>query len=125
MKKIVIAFGILLCVSTSEATFVRLPHAKVLRQRLSENGFDHFMEKTEIIASLTDRELDVLGVIIVVNQSLYAYYQYLKNPMTIMTIEMRKTDLLELILQDSPDALEDLEKKLKLIAASESALPRE
>jgi len=94
-----------------------MPTADILQKRLSEAGFDHFIEKTTIIKQLAGREIVALGVAMIIETSLYDYNEYNLKGMpeemarTMQTLmQMRKPQLFESLLQDHPAALAELQK---------------
>ena len=123
MKLKFVAICILLSVaSINFAGPVKMPSAQVLNERLGEKGFQHFAEKTKIADNLADRELEALGVAITVETSLYDYNENLKKGglseqqlrKNQMIMKMTKPMLFKALLQDSPEALDEL-KQLGLI----------
>ncbi len=93
---------------------IQLPSAETLNKYLCEDGFDHFVEKTKIDKDLGNKKLYPLGVAVLVETHLYDYAEYLKNPMMTAMMQMRKQQLIECILQDSPkEVIEALIKQLK------------
>ena len=99
--------------SSSDKGLITLPKASVLKERLEKGGFQHFLEKTKIDEKLADKKLKPLGVLLAVELSLYDYVQDLNNPMMSTMMQMRKPQLIEIILKDSPKALEKLKEKNK------------
>ena len=108
MKKLILL--ILLNMGISQAVLVKLPNAEILSERLSSKGFGHFAEKTQIVNQLANQELEVLGVMVAVDLALSDYHENLNNPTMAASMEMNKPVLLNLILKDSPKALEELRK---------------
>lgn len=115
MKKIFIfgllAFGSLVRASDDAKLTVKMPNERVLSERLAEAGFDHFMEKTAIHKKLADKSIYPAGVNLTVELALYDYAENLKNPMIASLMRMRKPQLMEIILKDSPAAIEELKLK--------------
>ena len=87
---------------------LKMPDATTLQKRLNEAGFEHFVEKTDIVKNLADRDLYPLGVAVSVETALYDYSEYLKQPMMARMMQMRKPQLLEVLLKDHPAALQEL-----------------
>lgn len=122
MKKVLLVFGILMSFAhSSYAVLVTLPNKQTLTQRLASIGLDHFIEKTKIVSQLAGQEKEALGVAIAVECALYDYNEYLtqsmpdkQSRMMATLMNMRKPQIIEAILQDSPDALAEL-KQHKLI----------
>jgi len=96
--------------SSNEKGLVTLPKASVLKDRLLEGGFDHFLEKTKLDEKLSGKKLHPLGVSLSVELALYDYAQDLNNPMMAMLMQKRKPQLFEIILKDFPKTLEKLKK---------------
>ena len=108
MKKSLMLFGILLgVVATSYAEPVKLPNRDVLAHRLREKDFGHFIEKTDLIATLADQEKEALGVITAVELAFCDYKAKMQNPMIEMMMQMRKPELIETILNDYPEAIKE------------------
>jgi hypothetical protein len=107
----------------SKQIIIKLPSPAKLKENLCKKGFDHFVEHTEIDIKLGNKELYPLGVAVAVETHVYDYAESLKNPMIQSLMEMRKEQLIECILQDSPKGLEELRKQLK--GTKKPAAPRE
>jgi len=58
---------------------------------------------------LGDTEKYPLGVVRCVDAVLDDYANILGNPMTMMTVNMRKRDLIETLLEDHPQAIKQLD----------------
>lgn len=106
MKLIAVMVG--LTTLSCFATPITMPSAEVLKQRLNDAGFTHFIEKTSIVKDLAGQQKEVLGVATSVDLALYDYSENLKNPMMARMMEMRKPQLLQALLQDHPAALKEL-----------------
>ena len=107
MKKLLF-LSLLVTGASLQAVLITLPEAKVLTARLQQAGFDHFIEKTDIVKNLAGQQKEALGVSMAVELALYDYNQYLKNPMMATMMQMRKPQLIGTLLQDSPDAVKEL-----------------
>lgn len=90
---------------------VTLPSAQVLQKRLGDLGLQHFLEKSKLDTRLGGQEKYPMGVAVDVELALYDYAQYLGNPMTSRILQMRKSEIIEAILQDYPEAITDLQNK--------------
>ena len=90
---------------------LKMPDATTLQKRLNEAGFEHFVEKTNIVKNLADEELYALGVAGEVETALYDYNENLQQPMIARMMQMRKPQLLEVLLADYPAALQKLADK--------------
>ena len=114
MKKYLLSLGMLLgAFSANHAIKVTLPAQDVLSQRLREASFEHFVEKTDILSYLAGQEKETLGVIMAVELALYDYGQNLKNPMIENMMQMKKPQLIEILLKDSPEAAKEAQNLLK------------
>ena len=91
-----------------EEALYTLPSANVLRERLNENGFGYFMEKTKIVEQLAGQQQYALGVAVTVECALYDFNEYLKNPTMAAMMNRSKSKLVETILKDNPKAIEEL-----------------
>lgn len=107
MKKLFF-LSLLVAGASLQAVLITLPEATVLTARLQQAGFDHFIEKTNIVKNLAGQQKEALGVSTAVELALYDYNQYLKNPVMATMMQMRKPQLIEALLQDSPDAIKEL-----------------
>lgn len=94
--------------ASTESEVLTLPSVQVLKQRLAAHGFDHFEEKTQIAEKLGGQKKVPMGVAVAVELALHDYAQNLQNPMIAFMMQMRKPELLEILLQDFPDALTEL-----------------
>jgi len=110
MKKMFLVISLLVLPMISQAMIVKLPDSKVLKKRFQEGGFDHFIEKTKIIKQLANQEKAPLGVVMAVELALYDYNQDLGNPMMATLMQMRKPQIIKLILKDFEEAIKELEK---------------
>lgn len=107
MKKLLF-LSLLVAGASLQAVLITLPEAKVLTARLQQAGFDDFIEKTDIVKNLAGQQKEALGVNMAVELALYDYNKYLENPMMARIMQMRKPQLIETLLQDSPDAVKEL-----------------
>lgn len=80
----------------------------VLAKPFNDKGFQHFIEKTKIDKDLANRELYPLGVIMAIETHLYDYNEYLKNPMMSRLMQMRKPEIIDILLQNHPEAIRNL-----------------
>lgn len=92
-----------------------MPSAEVIRERFQ--GFDHFLEKTNLVQQLAGQEKHPFGVAMAVDLALHDYNAYLAKgtpaPMLRMLQaqnQMNKPLFIRLLLQDCPTALTELEK---------------
>ncbi len=100
----------------SDKPNVRFPSKEVLRESLAKAGLDHFMEKTRI-ENIVDDQLVPFGVAVRLDIALYDYNENLKQGvqnaqragMMAMMMEMRRSEILEILLQADAAALEQLQ----------------
>ena len=111
-------FSLLSISSITVATKVKMPSAKILTSRLSKIGMDHFIEKTNLVSNLANRELESIGVAVAVETSLYDYNENLGQGLPahmarMMQVQMQlnKPILLRSLLEDYPEALTDLQQQ--------------
>jgi hypothetical protein len=90
---------------------LKMPAESILNDRLHGQGFDHFMEKTGIVQRIAGQELHPGGVVLAVELALHDYDEVLKKGMPAamarqmsFLMQMRKSQLLDAILQDIPEA---------------------
>jgi len=113
MKKILFFIFLLGTISlTYTMDTIMLPDAKTLSERFHAADLDYFNEKTKIINQLANQKKALLGVALAVELALYDFSEYIKNPIISMLMNMRKDDILQLLLQDIPGAYEKLQKQL-------------
>jgi hypothetical protein len=111
MKLLVLSLTMLaagnLCMAMDKT--IKLPDAAILRTRLCNAGLDHFVEKTKIDTELANKELYPMGVAVAVEAHLYDYNEYIwKQPMIAIMMQMRKPEIIEILLKDHPDAIAKL-----------------
>lgn len=99
---------------------VTIPSVGVLEYRLKYNEFAHFAEKTHIADQLGGQKLTPEGVVIAVETALYDYHEEIKKNMPEsmasdiqIAMQERKSDLLEILLRESPDALKQASEILQ------------
>ncbi len=114
--KISALFVVLTIVSTNFA-MIEMPTAEVLEERLNKAGFGHYMEKTDIVESLANKELVPIGVHNIVFTSMLDYSKHLEETMPgpyckagQAAFYIRKRQLFEVLLEDFPEALKELEE---------------
>lgn len=117
MKKIFVGFAFFIGMHVSNAMLVQLPNAEILRNRLSNNKFNHLVTTTDIVDQLAGKNKSVIELILSVELILAAYERVLNNPTRACVIENHKRELLELVLYGSrEDALIELRTILAAIA---------
>jgi len=92
----------------SPAKTVTLPSADVLQKRLGRLVSAHFLEKTKLDKQLGGSETIPTGVVISVELAMHDYIQLVGNPMIARQMEMVKPRIIAAILQDYPEAIENL-----------------
>ncbi|MEX0940302.1 MAG: hypothetical protein WDZ41_03005 [Candidatus Babeliales bacterium] len=112
MKNKLFLSMVLLSVLNVFAKPVKLPSAEILTKRFEGKGFDHFIEKTNIVEELADKTFESVGVALKIELALHDYNENLQQPMMSIMMQMRKPEIFEIVLKDSPEAIEEL-KKLK------------
>ncbi len=86
---------------------VSLPSKEVLRERLGCLGIWYFMEKTNIVERLANKELYPSGVALAVMQAMSDYAKLEEDS----TVFMQRHHIIKVILQEYPDAIKELEAK--------------
>ena len=102
-------------VNVSYAGRVKLPGRDVLTKRLSDGIFRHFVQKTDLIDQLADEEMDVEGLIIEVELSLYDYSERFKASGAKRLLQMIKPKLIEAILEGNSEAIQEAQDIYKKI----------
>lgn len=101
-----------LAAAEQEDPIIELPSAKILSKRLQAEKFDNFMKETNIIEELGDQELRRMDIYLKVLSAMADYVENHANPKSVGS-ETMMPKLLKIILQDSPGALEKLNKELE------------
>lgn len=104
-----------------------MPSEAVLNQQLQDKGLDHFNEKTGIAQKLGGTEKLTRDVFIQLELAIDDYSKHLKGSgmppivaeTTLRAISMSKPMILEALLQEHPEALEEL-KKFTIETSSEN-----
>lgn len=103
-----------------------MPSKEILETRLRENGFNYFMEKTDIVETLAGTEKVALGVNMEVELAYYHFEEYMRKgnaPKSgIITMRMRQSQLIKCLLQEFPEAIAELESMGLLEKKSNSKL---
>lgn len=108
---LLVSFAVCACSERRQDKIIKMPNVAILQKRLNEEGFQHFVENTRIIELLADQEKKALGVVMIVDCALYGYDKNLGQLVISETVSMRRSHLLEVVLQDHPDALQELADK--------------
>jgi hypothetical protein len=117
MKKLILLctltfLGTNSAVSRDEKTksLYTMPDEAVLKKRLSYAGFDFFDKTTHLSKQLANQEKYCLVIAMTVEIALYNFEQAV-DPLTARLMYMRKSQLLEALLEDCPQCLKELEAK--------------
>ena len=97
---------------------MKLPLADVLCVRVGEIGLDHFIKHSGLADDLGNSEKSSLGVRIACDRAIERYHKFLHQdnlPIGMIAtyqqqIDTKKQDLLGVLLQDVPEALQELEE---------------
>jgi hypothetical protein len=87
-----------------------MPDVKTLTERLRNANFVHLIEKTDLVDSLANKEVEAIGVVTAVDFALSDYDQNLQQTAIAVIAKQRKPQLLKVLLQDSLDAIKELEE---------------
>ena len=118
MKKLLFACSIaLVAVNASYAPprSFRLPFSTDLRRRFVANGFESFDNYTGFSREMHVREVNALQLVSIVEESLRKYSRNEKDKRFVVMSQMRKSDLMYLILRDDREALEEARGLLEQI----------
>lgn len=117
MKLKFIVFFAIFNIFSCFAVNVKMPDAEILNKRLNNIGMQYFAEKTKAVSNLADKELTAIGVATIVETSLYDYHKYLADSMPAnylqiyaIQMQMNKPMLIKALLQDSPEAINELKE---------------
>lgn len=90
---------------------VVIPSKEVLKQRLAQGGLEHFAKKSALIKNLSGHTKHVATVALAVESSLRNYEKTMKNTEKTCNKQELREFLLKAFLQDTPGALDELEKR--------------
>ncbi len=91
---------------TLKAVISTLPCAKVLDCRLRTNGFGYFLDNTQLIAQLANKNLDTMKVILILGQAIREYRNCAQDDAPNMLSS--RFQILSLILHGSQPAIDEL-----------------
>jgi len=91
---------------------ITLPTKEVIAKRLRENGYTYFDEKMKLAENFGDQEKYVTGFVMHLELAILDFCE--KNEKICRTAQMSRDGMLRTILQDNPEAINELEE-LKLI----------
>lgn len=111
-------FG-LLCMASSmhamETSALKMPSEATLRARLHAIGMERLLEKTDLILQLADERKYPLSVSVILDAVIGDYYKDLRQTVSehdyknlVLQTEGKKSQILEAILRDHPEALRHL-----------------
>lgn len=110
MKKLLYLL-VLSCTAFCNAALITLPARDVLIKRLNKLGLAHFVERTNILDQLADKEKEPFGVWYAVKLALSDYTQLVKgNPVVGLVACAKREDMIKAILKDSPQAIDELKR---------------
>ena len=89
---------------------IKLPSAEILQERLNDMGLEYFREKTELHQQLGNKTLHPMGVAVAVELALADMSKIVKMPMMDELLQMCKSEIIETILKDDPEAIAELKK---------------
>ena|SRR5690349_15225464 len=96
--------------TTAMNIYVELPSKEVLKDRLNSKKMQHFMEKTNIISELAGQREALIGVVVTIELALSDYFKLFPDTMNISScLILWRENLFEAFLQDTPDALKQLQ----------------
>lgn len=99
--------------SLSQAGTVILPSAEVLTERLAQEAFGHFIQNTNIIKQLANKELETYVVAMHIETAWHNYTKRLTLTADQRSVlDIRKPELLKIILKDNPEEVADYIKRL-------------
>lgn len=106
MKKIFLI--LLFFEAIAQSTEITLPEADILKCRLTEAGFEHFVEKTALVEAMAGKQWKVSTMVEAIQAELRMYCRF--NGMMAILAARKKSLLIEAFLKDSPEALKELEE---------------
>lgn len=118
MKRILLICLTLSFHAMTLTVLVQMPDKQTLHNRLIQAGFQHFTKNSTLVDELCNKQLDILCICLIVDGALYDYMEYLqktKSTIKAYTInagmQLNKSLLLTVLLQDSPDGLNKLRRQ--------------
>ncbi|MGC2310436.1 MAG: hypothetical protein WA432_02340 [Candidatus Babeliaceae bacterium] len=115
MKKyLIFASALMGIIGSSQAMLVKLPDANILNNRLREDGLELFVNKTKIDQTLGNQSMGALAVLLSLEGAIRNYNKDL-DPITatLNPLEARKRKIIGIILQDNPEALEQVDQYIR------------
>jgi len=112
-----LSFALLLlsaCNGLMSMDIVKLPSQKEIARRLNGIGLDHFVGKTKIHTTLGDSEAPLnqvcVTVCVTVDKAIYDYNKNDNEPHLHNLMNSFKPDIIKIILQDHPTAIDFLKE---------------
>ncbi len=105
MKKIFLCSLLLPCVA--QAMEVTIPSENMLRDRLTNNGFELFVNNSNIVSALGGKTLKPSEVLKTTQKELRYFFQLVNN-LKATEIISKETKLMAAIFADAPEALQAL-----------------
>ena len=101
---------ILLCTISqfASAVLVKMPDAKKLQQKFDSLGLSYLNEKTKIINTLANQDLEAVVIAAEIEKSIWDFNEYTKNTKFAAHMETCKPLLLEKLLEHNVRALDEL-----------------
>ncbi len=90
---------------------VLMPSKEMLKERLRLIGLEHFAKKTSLIKSLSGQTKHVATIALAVEASVRNYEKMMKSAGKEFDKQETKELLLQALLQDSPGAFQELQKR--------------
>lgn len=90
------------------AVLVTMPDEKTIAEHLKKMGLNEFNQSAQLSQSLAGNQLSACDVEMDVEIALYRYCSHINGFHAASKIANRKSEILEALLQDNPDALREL-----------------
>ncbi|HEX2977888.1 MAG TPA: hypothetical protein VHO47_02105 [Candidatus Babeliales bacterium] len=89
----------------------KISSADVVNKKLGD--FGHFIEKTDIVNNLAGKEMETNELIVKIDSAIKEYVKEYWESSTYIEYQLkaRKSEIVHALLQDSPEALKELEKQ--------------
>jgi hypothetical protein len=110
-EKIMTKFVLLslsLCTFMCFGVKVKMPNEQNLYQKLEKLGLEDFAETTKIIPGLANKELEATDVATGIELAIFEYRQHDDKFLKILQIIVIKKFIICLLLNDFPDAIQEL-----------------
>lgn len=114
MKKGLITITILISFNPAIlGVLIQMPDGETLEKRLIHAGFGQFLQKTNIVDTLKDKTLKTTTIAVNIETAIMTYSTYTRRgwiDLFPFSEDNHRTLLYEVILQDSPEGLQELKK---------------